>query len=275
MVYNPRMFYRSDNRSPDQLRPVTITPEFITTAEGSVLIEVGNTRVICTASIEETVPQFMRNSGKGWISSEYSMLPRATLTRTPREVSKGRQSGRTHEIQRLIGRSLRAVTDLTRLGERTIWIDCDVIQADGGTRTASITGAFVALGLALEKLVEAGTLTAVPLKDFVAAVSVGMVDGEVLLDLAYEEDSRADVDMNFVMTAGQKMVEVQATAEHQVFDDAAPGQDDCLRQARRAIAHRQAASGAQSADAATVVEPGVRPSHSLAAKVGFHERFLL
>jgi ribonuclease PH len=184
-----------------------------------VLIEVGNTRVICTASIEESVPQFMRNSGKGWISSEYAMLPRATLTRTPREVAKGRQSGRTHEIQRLIGRSLRAVTDLARMGERTIWIDCDVIQADGGTRTASITGAFVALGLALEKLVEAGTLPSVPLKDFLAAVSVGIVEGEVLLDLCYEEDSRADVDMNFVMTSGHKMVEVQATAEHQVFDD--------------------------------------------------------
>src|SRR5438309_7998414 len=214
------MFYRSDNRSPDQIRPVLITPDFITTAEGSVLLEVGNTRVICTASIEETVPPFMRNTGKGWISSEYSMLPRSTLTRTPREVTKGRASGRTHEIQRLIGRSLRAVTDLSRLGERTIWIDCDVIQADGGTRTASITGAFVALGLALEKLVEAGTLSAVPLRDFVAAVSVGIVDGEVLLDLCYEEDSSADVDMNFVMTAGQKVVEVQATAEHQVFDEA-------------------------------------------------------
>jgi ribonuclease PH len=213
------MYYRSDNRAPDQLRPVILTPNFISTAEGSVLIEVGNTRVICTASIEETVPSFMRNSGKGWISSEYSMLPRATLTRSPREVSKGRQSGRTHEIQRLIGRSLRAVTDLARLGERTIWIDCDVIQADGGTRTASITGAFVALGLALEKLVEAGTLSSVPLKDYVGAISVGIVDGEALLDLCYEEDSRADVDMNFVMTAGQKLVEVQATAEHQVFDD--------------------------------------------------------
>jgi ribonuclease PH len=214
------MFYRSDNRAVEQLRKVTITPEFITTAEGSVLIEVGNTRVICTASIEEVVPPFMRNTGKGWITSEYSMLPRSTLTRTPREVVKGRASGRTHEIQRLIGRSLRAVTDLARLGERTIWIDCDVIQADGGTRTASITGAFVALGLALEKLVQAGTLSSVPLKDFVAAVSVGIVDGEVLLDLCYEEDSRADVDMNFVMTAAGKMVELQATAEHQVFDDA-------------------------------------------------------
>ena len=214
------MFYRSDNRSPGQLRPVVLTPEFISTAEGSVLIEVGNTRVICTASIEETVPSFMRNSGKGWISSEYSMLPRATLTRTPREVTKGRASGRTHEIQRLIGRSLRAVTDLARLGERTIWIDCDVIQADGGTRTASITGAFVALGLALQKLVDAGTLTSVPLKDFVAAVSVGIVDGEILLDLCYEEDSRADVDMNLVITGGKKLVEVQATAEHRPFDDA-------------------------------------------------------
>src|SRR3954449_182539 len=213
------MFYRSDNRAPDQMRPVNIIPNFISTAEGSVLIEVGNTRVICTASIEETVPQFMRNTGKGWISSEYSMLPRSTLTRTPREVSKGRPSGRTHEIQRLIGRSLRAVTDLARLGERTIWIDCDVIQADGGTRTASITGAFVALGLALEKLVQAGTLTSVPLRDFVAAISVGIVDGEILLDLAYAEDSRADVDMNLVITAGKKFVELQATAEHQAFDD--------------------------------------------------------
>jgi ribonuclease PH len=213
------MIYRSDNRALDQLRPVNIIPEFISTAEGSVLIEVGNTRVICTASVEETVPSFMRNSGKGWISSEYAMLPRSTLTRTPREVSKGRQSGRTHEIQRLIGRSLRAVTDLNRLGERTIWIDCDVIQADGGTRTASITGAFVALGLALEKLVDAGTLTSVPLRDYVAAISVGIVDGEIMLDLAYEEDSRADVDMNFVMTAAYKFVEVQATAEHQVFDE--------------------------------------------------------
>jgi ribonuclease PH len=213
------MFYRSDNRTPDQLRPMTITPDFIAMAEGSALIEVGNTKVICTASIEETVPQFMRNSGKGWISAEYSMLPRATLTRSAREVTKGRAGGRTHEIQRLIGRSLRAAIDLQRLGERTIWIDCDVIQADGGTRTASITGAFVALGLALEKLVEAGTLTAAPLRDFVAAVSVGIVDGEILLDLCYEEDSRADVDMNFVMTAGHKLIEVQATAEHSVFDE--------------------------------------------------------
>ena len=213
------MHYRSDNRTPDQLRPVNIIPDYIKTAEGSALIEVGNTRVICTASIEESVPLFLRNTGKGWITSEYSMLPRSTLTRTPREVSKGRASGRTHEIQRLIGRSLRAVTDLNRLGERTIFIDCDVIQADGGTRTASITGAFVALGRALQKLVEAGTLSAAPLRDLLAAVSAGIVDGEVLLDLSYEEDSRADVDMNFVMTAGRKFVDVQATAEHQVFDE--------------------------------------------------------
>ena len=214
------MIFRSDNRSPDQIRPVNIIPNFISTAEGSALIEVGNTRVICTASIEESVPVFLRNSGKGWISSEYGMLPRATLTRSARESAKGRPSGRTQEIQRLIGRSLRAVTDLKRLGERTIWIDCDVIQADGGTRTASITGAFVALGLALQRLIEAGTLTTAPVKDFVAAISIGVVDGEVLLDLNYEEDSRADVDMNFVMTAGNKIVELQATAEHQVFDDA-------------------------------------------------------
>ena len=214
------MIFRSDNRAPDQLRPVNIVPDFISTAEGSALIEMGNTRVICTASIEETVPPFLRNSGMGWISGEYGMLPRSTLTRSAREAAKGKQSGRTQEIQRLIGRSLRAVADLQRMGERTIWIDCDVIQADGGTRTASITGAFVALGLALQRLVDAGTLTAAPIKDFVAAISVGIVDGEALLDLNYEEDSRADVDMNFVMTAGNKIVELQATAEHQVFDDA-------------------------------------------------------
>jgi ribonuclease PH len=213
------MFFRSDNRSPDQIRPVSISADYVSTAEGSVLIEVGNSRVICTASVEETVPAFLRNSGRGWVTAEYGMLPRATLTRTPREASRGRIGGRTHEIQRLIGRSLRAVTDLARMGERTIFLDCDVVQADGGTRTASITGAFVALGLALEKLVDAGTLTSVPLKDFVAAVSVGIVDGEPLLDLSYEEDSRADVDMNVVMTAGHKFVELQATAEHQVFDE--------------------------------------------------------
>jgi ribonuclease PH len=239
------MHYRSDNRAPDQMRPVSIIPNYINTAEGSILIELGNTRVICTASVEETVPAFLRNSGKGWISSEYAMLPRSTLTRTPREVTKGRPSGRTHEIQRLIGRSLRAVCDLERLGERTIWIDCDVIQADGGTRTASITGAFVALGLALEKLVEAGTLTAVPFRDYVAAVSVGIVDGEILLDLSYEEDSRADVDMNFVMTAGYKFVEVQATAERQVFEEQQLGKMIALARmgVQQLIAKQQAILG--------------------------------
>lgn len=202
------------------MRPVNILPDYISTAEGSCLIEIGNTRVICTASIEETVPPFLRNSGKGWVTGEYGMLPRATLTRTQRESAKGRQSGRTHEIQRLIGRSMRAVTDLHKLGERTIWVDCDVIQADGGTRTASITGAFVAVALAVQKLAEAGTLSASPLRDYVAATSVGIVDGAALLDLAYEEDSRAEVDMNIVMTGSKKMVEVQGTAEQHPFDDA-------------------------------------------------------
>ena len=214
------MFYRSDNRAPDAMRPVSITPEYIPTAEGSALIAVGNTRVICTASVEETVPQFLRNSGRGWVTAEYGMLPRSTLTRSPREAARGHIGGRTHEIQRLIGRSLRAVTDMQKLGERSILIDCDVIQADGGTRTASITGAFVALGLAAEKLVQAGTLKASPLRDFVAAVSVGIVESEILLDLCYEEDSRADVDMNLVMTGDGKFVEVQASAERQAFDDA-------------------------------------------------------
>lgn len=214
------MIFRSDKRSPEQMRPVNIIPEFISTAEGSALIEVGNTRVICTASVDETVPTFLKGAGKGWVTAEYSLLPRSTLTRTPREATRGRISGRTHEIQRLIGRALRAVVDLEELGERTITLDCDVIQADGGTRTASITGAFIALGLALEKLVEAGTLTAAPIRDFVAAISVGVVDGAVLLDLCYEEDARAEVDLNFVMTGARKIVEVQATAEQHPFDEA-------------------------------------------------------
>ena len=214
------MVYRSDNRAPDQMRPVRITPDYLSTAEGSALIELGNTRVICTASVEEGVPNFMRGRGKGWITCEYGMLPRSTLTRTPRESSRGRVGGRTHEIQRLIGRSLRAITDLARLGERTLWIDCDVLQADGGTRTAAITGAFVALGLAMQKLVDAGTLSAAPIRDYVAATSVGVVDGEVLLDLSYEEDSRAEVDLNFVMTGGKRFVELQATAEQRPFDEA-------------------------------------------------------
>ncbi len=213
------MIYRSDNRALDQMRPVKITPDFIRTAEGSCLIEVGNTRIICTATIEESVPNWMRNAGKGWITSEYGMLPRSTLTRTAREASRGRVGGRTHEIQRLIGRSMRAVVDLVALGERTVWMDCDVIQADGGTRTASITGAFVALASAARKLVEAGTLKSIPLRDYVAATSVGIVDGAVMLDLAYEEDSRAEVDMNLVMTGKGRFVEIQATAEQQAFSD--------------------------------------------------------
>jgi ribonuclease PH len=210
---------RTDNRRADQMRPVEIQTGYLKTAEGSALIAVGNTRVLCAASIEDGVPQFLRGTGKGWVTAEYAMLPRATLKRTPREVSKGKPSGRTHEIQRLIGRSLRAVVDLDALGERSVFVDCDVIQADGGTRTASITGAFVALAAALEQLVRFGALKKSPLLDSVAATSVGIVDGEPMIDLDYEEDSRADVDMNMVMTGSGKFVEVQATAEHRPFDD--------------------------------------------------------
>ncbi|HVB98074.1 MAG TPA: ribonuclease PH [Candidatus Dormibacteraeota bacterium] len=208
---------RNDGRAADQLRAVRLTPDFIPTAEGSVLIEVGRTRVVATASVEDKVPSFLRGTGRGWITSEYAMLPRATEQRTPRESTRGRPSGRTLEIQRLIGRSLRAVADTARLGERTIWIDCDVLQADGGTRTASITGGFAALALACERLVAAGILRAVPLTDSVAATSVGIVDDEPLLDLCYEEDSRAQVDMNVVMTGSGQLVEVQATGEGRSF----------------------------------------------------------
>ena len=208
---------RNDGRGPDQLRPVKITPDFISTAEGSVLIELGKTRVICTASVDDGVPGFLKGSGKGWVTSEYGMLPRATEERTAREAARGKQSGRTLEIQRLIGRSLRAITDQEALGERTVYIDCDVIQADGGTRTASITGAFVALALAMERMVAAGILKSSPLIDTVAATSVGIVDDRALLDLAYEEDSRAEVDMNVVMTGGGHFVELQATAEGRPF----------------------------------------------------------
>jgi ribonuclease PH len=205
------------------MRPVAIQTGYLKTAEGSALIAVGHTRVLCAASIEESVPQFLRGGGKGWVTAEYSMLPRATLKRTPREVSKGKPSGRTQEIQRLIGRSLRAVVDLQALGERSVVVDCDVIQADGGTRTASITGACVALALALEQLVKFGALKKSPLVELVAATSVGIVNGEPVIDLDYEEDSHADVDMNVVMTGAGKFVEVQATAEHQPFDDAQLG----------------------------------------------------
>ena len=208
---------RTDGRASRELRPVTIQPHFIAGAEGSVLIAVGNTRVICTASIEDSVPPFLRGKNRGWVTSEYAMLPRATETRTPRESSRGRVSGRTHEIQRLIGRSLRSVTRLRDLGERTVWVDCDVIQADGGTRTASITGAFVALALALQGLVDRGILPGVPIKDYVAATSVGVVDRTPLLDLNYEEDSQAQVDMNVVQTGAGSLVEVQGTAEGDPF----------------------------------------------------------
>ncbi|HXJ15623.1 MAG TPA: ribonuclease PH [Candidatus Polarisedimenticolia bacterium] len=204
---------RVDGRGPEDLRPVKMTPDFITSAEGSVLIEMGQTRVIVTATVDDGVPTFLKGTGKGWVTGEYGMLPRSTEDRTPREAVRGRQSGRTLEIQRMIGRSLRAATDLKALGERTVWLDCDVIQADGGTRTASVTGAFVALGLAFERLVAAGMLRTVPLIDSVAATSVGIVGDELLLDLAYEEDSRAEVDMNVVMTGSGRFVEVQATAE--------------------------------------------------------------
>ena len=204
---------RTDQRPPNQLRDTTITPDYLMHAEGSVLITAGNTKVICTASVEERVPGFLRNTGKGWVTAEYGMLPRATSTRMQREASSGKVGGRTQEIQRLIGRSLRAVTNLNALGERTIWVDCDVIQADGGTRTASITGAFVALALAIEKLRERDVVRTIPLSDYVAATSVGIVDGEPLLDLAYDDDSRADVDMNVVKTGDGRFIEVQGTAE--------------------------------------------------------------
>jgi ribonuclease PH len=203
----------SDNRPPNKLRDTTLTPNYLPHAEGSVFIEAGKTKVICTASVEDRVPPFLRNTGKGWVTAEYGMLPRATSTRTTREAAQGKVGGRTQEIQRLIGRSLRSVTKLTALGERTIWIDCDVIQADGGTRTASITGAFVALALACEKLRERDVLRVIPISDYVAATSVGIVDGEALLDLAYDDDSRAEVDMNVVKTGDGRFIEVQGTAE--------------------------------------------------------------
>jgi ribonuclease PH len=208
---------RNDGRRADQLRKVEVQPHFIRNAEGSVLITVGNTRVICTASIENAVPSFLKGQNKGWVTSEYSMIPRATHSRTPREASRGKQSGRTQEIQRLIGRALRSITQLEELTERTVWIDCDVIDADGGTRTASITGAFLALGFALQKLVREGVLQKLPLKDYIAATSVGVVSNTLLLDLNYEEDSQAQVDMNVVQTGRGLFVEIQGTAEGDPF----------------------------------------------------------
>jgi ribonuclease PH len=204
---------RTDNRTADQLRTTHIHPQYLLHPEGSVLIESGRTKVICTASVEERVPPFLRNTGKGWVTAEYGMLPRATSTRTTREASAGKVGGRTQEIQRLIGRSLRSVMKLDRLGERTVWMDCDVIQADGGTRTAAITGAFVALILALEQIREQGVIADIPVSDYVAATSVGIIDNTRMLDLAYEEDSRAEVDMNVVMTGSGRFIEVQGTAE--------------------------------------------------------------
>jgi ribonuclease PH len=205
--------YRPGDRTAAQLRPLTLTPGFVQTAEGSVLVSLGNTRVLTCATVEQSVPGWLRNSGRGWVTAEYSMLPRATVTRTPRESEKGKIGGRTHEIQRLIGRSLRSVVDMRALGERTVILDCDVIQADGGTRTASITGAAVALAMALRALVETRTLKQSPMRQLVAATSVGLVSGAELLDLCYEEDSQAEVDMNVVMTADGGLVETQATAE--------------------------------------------------------------
>lgn len=210
-------FARTDGRAPDDLRPVCITPGFLPYAEGSVLIEMGNTRVVCAASLEDRVPPFLRNSGHGWLTAEYAMLPRATQTRTSREIGRGGPSGRTHEIQRLIGRSLRAIADLKVLGERTITIDCDVLQADGGTRTAAITGAYVAFALASKHLLKSGKIQRSIFTDQVAAISVGIVGSTPLLDLKYDEDSRAEVDMNVVCTGDGRFIELQGTAEREPF----------------------------------------------------------
>jgi len=208
---------RSDTRTNNELRKLKITKNYIKYAEGSCLVELGNTKVIATASVESGVPHFLRNSGNGWVTAEYGMIPRSCKSRVSREASKGKLGGRTHEIQRLIGRSLRTVTDTSKLGERTVWLDCDVIQADGGTRCASITGSFIALALALEKMQKDGLIQSVPLSDYVAAISVGIIKGETVIDLDYEEDSTAEVDMNIVMTGAGKFIEIQGTAEREPF----------------------------------------------------------
>ena len=226
---------RADGRLSEQLRPTRITPNYLIHAEGSVLVEAGKTKVICTASVEDRVPPFRRNTGKGWVTAEYGMLPRATNTRSQRESTAGKVGGRTQEIQRLIGRSLRSVIKLDQLGERTVWMDCDVVQADGGTRTAAITGAFVALVLALQSIREKGLISEIPVTDYVAATSVGIIESTRMLDLAYEEDSRAEVDMNVVMTGSGKFIEVQGTAEGLPF-----GRDalnDLLDLAQTGIGH--------------------------------------
>lgn len=240
------MAERIDGRLWDQMRPVQITPGVLSFAEGSALIEVGRTRVLCAVSIDERVPPFLRDSKRGWVTAEYSMLPRSTPTRTPRESARGQVGGRTHEIQRLIGRSLRAVTDMARLGERTFTVDCDVLQADGGTRTASITGAYVALYQAMDSLVKLGALKTVPLLTPVAATSVGMVAGEPMMDLCYEEDSRADLDFNVVMTGKGEFVELQATAERTPFNRATGNRLLDLAEAgiRQLFEKQQAAIGA-------------------------------
>ena len=244
-----KKFFRNQGRSPSDLRPVRLTPGYVATAEGSILIEVGNTRVLCNATVEQGVPAWLRSSGRGWVTAEYGMLPRATLTRSPRESERGKVGGRTHEIQRLIGRSLRAVVDMQALGERTVILDCDVLQADGGTRTAAITGACAALAIAFNRMLAAGALKASPLKQLVAATSVGIVEDTALLDLAYEEDSQAEVDMNVVMTADGGLVEVQATAERTAFprsrmlemmDLAEAGIRSLLAQQQEAIDREQA-----------------------------------
>ena len=245
--------FRSDNRKPEQMRPVRIEPDFIATAEGSALIEIGNTRVICTASIEESVPSFLRNSGRGWITAEYGMLPRATLTRSPREAAKGRIGGRTHEIQRLIGRSLRAVTDFAVMGEMQVVVDCDVLQADGGTRTASISGAYVALHDAFSRMEKLGRVKAHPLTAACGAVSVGIVEAVSLLDLDYSEDVGAEVDMNVVMTSEGRFVEVQGTAEGMPFTRIEL--DDLLGLAEHGIAQILDAQAQALAEAPPVRSP--------------------
>lgn len=236
---------RKDQRKSDELRPIRIEKNYLKNAFGSALVEFGDTKVICAATLEDKPAPFLKNTGRGWITAEYSMLPASTQTRTARESSRGKIGGRTHEIQRLIGRSLRVVADLTAFGEKTIYVDCDVIQADGGTRTASITGGFIALMELFRKMKEDGLLKVIPIKDYVSAVSVGIVQNQLLLDLDYEEDSRADVDMNFVMTGSGRFIEVQGTAEHVPFDKKQLDEMSALAQKgiRQIIARQKAVVG--------------------------------